>query len=125
MEVKEVMKSPYIIEKDIYLSYAAKLMTAKKIGSLILLEDGKISGIITKSDIIENFGKDVKVTKVMSKDVITISENNNLDEALKTMQNNKIKRLPVLDDKEQLVGIITLTDIANNAEDLEEEFFFE
>jgi CBS domain-containing protein len=125
MLVKDLMKQPLVIEKDISLSEAAKIMSSKDIGSLVFLSNGKITGIVTERDLMRNFGKSEKVSHAMSKKVITVNAEETLDRAAEIMRDNEIKRLPVVDDKEKLVGIITQTDLANHFEALEEDFFFE
>jgi CBS domain-containing protein len=123
MLVKDLMKKPYASEKDMNLSDAARIMTSKGIGSLIFVDKGKVKGILTERDLLKNFGKGVKAHKAMSKAVITIGPEEDVNKALETMQNNKIKRLPVIDNK-LLVGIISLTDIATHADEIGEDFFF-
>ena len=75
-------------------------------------------------DLIKNFTKHEKISKIMSTKVFTIGPDENLDEAAKVMREKGVKRLPVLSEG-KLVGIVTLTDIMANFEALEEEFFFD
>ncbi|MEM4259370.1 MAG: CBS domain-containing protein [Candidatus Pacearchaeota archaeon] len=124
MMVKELMKRPFIVEKDISLAEAAKIMGNKGIGSLLFMSGDKIKGIVTERDLIKNFGKHEKISQIMSTKVITIGPDESLDQAAEVMRERKIKRLPVVNEG-KLVGIITLTDIMANFEALEEEFFFE
>ena len=124
MQVKELMKRPYVVDKDITLADAAKVMSSKEIGSLLLVSKGKAKGIITESDLLKNFGKNKKVSEIMSKNLISISENGSIESALKLMKDNKIKRLPIIDSQKKLVGIISMTDIAANTDNLDGEFFF-
>ena len=125
MKVEDVMKKAFVIDEDMKLKDAAKIMSSKAVGSLIFLGNDKVKGIVTDSDLLKHFGKKEKVSQIMSKDVITINPGESIDRALELMQENKIKRLPVIDNKETLEGIITLTDIAAHCDELEEEFFFE
>ncbi len=125
MQIKELMKQPYVIDKDISLVDAAKLMSFKDIGSLLFVSKGKAKGIITGGDLLKNFGKDAKVSEIMSKDIVSISYKDNLSGALTLMKKNKVKRLPVIDDSKKLVGIISLTDIALSSADIDGEFFFD
>lgn len=124
MQVKDLMKQPYVADKDISLIEAAKIMSAKEIGCLIFVQNNKAKGIITDSDLLRNFGKNKRVSHVMSKNLISIGPDANIDEALKIMKENKIRRLPVVDEKKHLAGIISMTDIAANSEKLEGDFFF-
>jgi CBS domain-containing protein len=124
MLVKELMKRPFVVEKNISLAEAAKIMSSKNIGSLLLISGNKVKGIVTEKDLIRNFTKHEKISQVMSSKIISIEPNETLDRAVEVMRDNKIKRLPVLDEG-KLVGIITLTDVMANFEALEEEFFFQ
>ncbi len=124
MLIKDMMKRPFIVEKDVGLAEAAKIMSEKNIGSLLFMSGNKIKGIVTERDLIKNFSKHEKISQVMSTKVITIGPDENIDRAVEVMRENKIKRLPVVENG-KLAGIITLTDIMANFEALEEEFFFE
>ncbi|MDO8509171.1 MAG: CBS domain-containing protein [Nanoarchaeota archaeon] len=124
MQIKELMKRPYVIDKDISLGDAARIMSSKSIGSLLFVLKGKLKGILTESDLLKNFGKNKTITQIMSRNILSISENDSIDDALKIMKENKIKRLPVIDSKKKLTGIISMTDIAANVDKLDGEFFF-
>ena len=124
MLIEEVMKRPFVVDKNISLAEAAKIMSANKIGCLIFVSGSKVKGIITEGDIVRNFGKKEKISQAMKTKVITIKPEDTLDEALELMRNNKIKRLPVVENN-NLVGVITLTDILAKFETLEGDFFFE
>lgn len=124
MLVKELMKRPFVVEKDIGLAEAARIMSDKNIGSLLFTSGNKIKGIVTERDLIKNFSKHEKISQIMSTKVTTVAPDENLDRAVEIMREKKIKRLPVIDNG-KLVGIVTLTDVMANFEALEEEFFFE
>ncbi len=125
VKVKDVMNEVVAIEKDMTLKAAAKLMSDKNIGSLVVVNGDKIMGIITERDIVtnaSNLGKSVKAT--MAKNVVTINPSEELDNAAILMKKHKIHRIPVVDD-EKLAGIITATDLIAHADELDEEFLFE
>jgi len=125
MKVKEIMKRAIVVEKDVKVREAARIMSEKNIGSLMVLEGKKIVGIVTERDIMRNVNKlNRKVSDIMSKNVITIDEEDSIDDAASLMSRYKIKRLPVLENG-RLVGIITATDLIANADELNEEFFFD
>ena len=124
MRVKDVMNTPYVVDKDITIAQAAKIMSDKGIGSLLYVEKKELKGIVTERDIIKNFNKAGKISRIMKTKVYTIGPKDDLDVALNVMKDNHIKRLPVV-DKGELVGIITLTDLMANSEELNEDFIFE
>ena len=123
MIVKEIMKRPFVVDKDISLAEAAGMMSNKGIGSLVFMSGNKIKGIVTESDLVKSFGKHEKISKICSTKVTTIKSEDSLDKALEIMRAKKIKRLPVV-DSDKLAGIITLTDIMANFESLDGDFFF-
>jgi CBS domain-containing protein len=125
MLVKAVMNKPVTAKDEISVRQAAKIMSNRGIGSLIIVKDKKIVGIITERDIMRNVAKlEGKVTGVMSKSVKTIGPDEDVNAAADTMSRYKIKRLPVVSDK-KLVGIITATDVlAHSGGFGGEEFFF-
>ena len=125
MKVSEIMNKAFAVEEKINLKAAAKIMSEKNIGGLIVMRGDKVCGIIAESDILKNvssLGK--KVSEVMNKNVIAINKNDSLEDAAEIMAQNKIKRLPVMNNKE-LVGIITATDILAHCEDIDDNFFFD
>ena len=124
MKIKDIMGSPYFTDDNIELSEAAKIMSSNKIPTLIYMEKEKVAGIVTESDLLKNFSKNKKIKDIMSENVITIDQDGELEEAILLMQENKIKRLPVL-QKDKLVGIISLSDIAAHSDEIDEGFFFE
>jgi CBS domain-containing protein len=124
MLIKDVMRQPYVIESDIGLDQAAKIMSDKKIGCLVMVKGSKIRGIITERDLLKNFSKHDKISRVMSQSVITIEPKQTLQEAYELMKENSIKRIPVINDQRDIVGIITLTDLAAHMDEFDESFFF-
>jgi len=115
MKVSQIMKKAYVVDENISLKEAARIMSNKKIGGLIVLKGDKISGIITERNIINNLRDlDSKVSKFMSKRVISISPNDEVDIAAKLMTQNKIKRLPVIDNG-KLIGLVRITDVVGKS----------
>lgn len=116
MLVREVMnKNVMTVKPDVTLKKAAEAMSNYHIGSLVVLENNKLVGIITERNVLVAVadGKDSELTtveEVMTKKVITISPDKTIDEAITLMTEHRIKKLPVLDG-EKLVGIITASDI--------------
>lgn len=111
MNPRVVVSKPEITVKE-----AAQIMSKFRIGSLIILENEKIIGIVTERDVLRKVvatGLDPSTTRIkeiMTKDVITIEADKSIDDACSLMVENNIKRLPVMDGK-KLVGIITVTDL--------------
>jgi len=95
----------------------ATTLTENELGSLVVSENGHPVGIVTYSDITQlvSGGHDPDSTTVetfMASPLVTVHEDDSLDEATTLMQENRIKRLPVVDDEEEIVGIVTTTDLS-------------
>lgn len=125
MKVSEVMNKALAIDDKTSAKEAAKIMSDKNVGSLIVMKREKIVGIVTERDILKNVSKlGARVSAIMSSNVITIDQNDSLESAAELMAEKKIKRLPVV-SKGELAGIVTATDILANSNSLNENFFFD
>jgi len=95
---------------------AAKLMSARGVGSIVIVKGKKPVGILTERDLLMKVvatdmrSSKVLVGKVMSSPVLTIGPEVDVTDAARTMIRNKIRRLPVM-DRGRLVGIVTASDI--------------
>ncbi|MCX6687663.1 MAG: IMP dehydrogenase, partial [Methanoregula sp.] len=119
-EVTAVKRAEELIEREVLfvektakVSDAALLMNQYSIGGVPVVDRGKIIGIVSRRDVraISLKRGDEKITVIMTKKPITVSEDITSDKALEVMYTNKIERLPVVDRAGRLVGIITMQDI--------------
>lgn len=117
MLVKEIMKKPIVVEHDLTLEQASKIMVKMKISSILVVRKEKVIGIITHEDLINNFGKRVMVSQIMSKKIIFIREDDKTSKAVGLIKKNKISILPVLDNKDNLVGVIHVKELLNENEE--------
>lgn len=115
--VKNVMTKPVItIDKGSSVLEAAKIMSEKRIGCIVVTDEGKPVGIATERDILQGVvakGLDaskVKMKDIMSKPLITINGNMPIINAIRVMEKNNVRRLLVV-EKEKLVGIVTQRDL--------------
>jgi CBS domain-containing protein len=128
MIVTEVMnRNVKTVRPEDTVKDAAKVMNENHIGSLVVVSGtGEVVGILTERDILTGVvvtGKnadEVKVSEVMTPNIITITPDKTLEEAADIMTENKIKKLPVV-EKGRLVGIITATDLIAYEKDLIEK----
>jgi len=96
---------------------ASKLLRKTKVGCVIVTRKGKAEGIVTERDMIYKVmaeGKSPAKTtlhEIMSTPLRVIEASANLAAAAKALRSNKIKRLPVIDKKQRLVGIISEGDL--------------
>ncbi len=79
-------------------------------GAPVAAKNGKILGVVSEADIIAKRGKDVKA--IMSKTVISVSEDTSIEEIARLMTTHAIKRLPVITDG-AIVGIVSRADIVS------------
>ena len=119
LKVKDIMvKEVVTIQSDQTIQAAVKIMNENRIGSLVVLENGLVAGMVTERDMLERViavsADPVKtlVWQVMSTPVVTIEPETMVEEAVELMFKHKIKKLPVVEVDGQLVGLVTLTDIA-------------
>lgn len=124
MKVKEIMNRIFVIDSDIALKKAAKIMSKKGIGCLVVMKGKKVVGIITERDILKNISSlNKKISSVLSKNIISVAPETSLEEAAFLMKENKIRRLLVIDEN-KLSGIITATDLVANSDILNEDMFY-
>lgn len=112
-----MVKDVITISKDKTAYDAAILMSNNEIGSVIVVEDDKIIGIVTERDLVRKVcakllpSNKVLIKDIMSKPVITGEPDLEPEAAVQRMLNNKVRRLPIVEDG-RLVGIVTITDLA-------------
>ncbi len=122
--VKDWMSTDVItIVPETTLSEAEKLMVNHTIRRLPVMENGRLLGLVTYGDIrdarpssVRSFNEleqinNIKVIHIMSHNPIAVAPDTTIGAAALKMLTNMISTLPVLDDQEQLVGIITESDI--------------
>ncbi len=124
MKVKELMKKPIVIEKDLMLSDAAKIMVKYSINSIPVVKDENLLGIITAHDLVKNFGEQKKISEVMSTSISSMNENDKIQDAIEIIQKKDVDIIPVLNAGGKLVGIIDTKDIVKKACD-NEDFFLD
>jgi CBS domain-containing protein len=121
LKVGDIMtKKVVVVPMGASLFDAAKLMRKNEIGSIIVVEgaEGKRArGIITERDIVHKvIAKSLDVSKVtvdviMSKPLRVVKPETTIEDAAKAMRENRIKRLPIVNDDNELIGIISEGDI--------------
>jgi CBS domain-containing protein len=121
--IQEAMTSNLTtIEPITTASEAAKSMKTEDVGSLPIVEGGRLVGMITDRDLTIRIlaeGKDVEtpVGAIASKDVVTIDPQQSLEEAARLMAEHQIRRLPVVEEDGKLVGILAQADVAQVGHD--------
>jgi IMP dehydrogenase len=106
-----MIEQPYTIKPDLTVAEAKKAMTEFSVSGLLVEEGGKLFGIITRRDITFEKNNKLKVSELMTKDVVTAKAGITIDQAKEILHNKRIEKLPVIDDKKHIVGLITSKDI--------------
>ncbi|HLC43125.1 MAG TPA: CBS domain-containing protein [Methylomirabilota bacterium] len=116
--IGDVCTKPVVtVQADTTVEEAARLMRAKNIGALVVTNNGKPKGILTDRDITVNVvarGQDpaaVHVGDVMQKNLSVIREDKGILDATRVLSQKGVRRLPVVDKKGKLHGIIALDDL--------------
>lgn len=123
MRVSEIMSSPLeTVSSDGTITNAAEKMKAFDIGVLPVMKEDEVVGIITDRDIVLRVvaqGFDPQRTQVknaMSTDIWSCSEDMDLEDAVKMMEDKQVHRLLVLGEDGAVTGIVSIGDIARKTE---------
>lgn len=126
MKVRDIMTAPVeSIESTDSIESAAKRMAEKDIGSLPVLSDRKLVGMVTDRDIAvravaTGLAASNPVDRVMSENVATCSPDDDIASVLALMSREQIRRMPVCQDRGQVVGFVALGDLAERDPDKKE-----
>jgi len=106
---------PITLSPNRPIAHALEVMRRYSISGIPITEKGKLVGILTNRDLrfLKDFSR--KISAVMTKkNLITISEGTDLDTAKEILQKHRIEKLPIVDKRRMLVGMITVKDIMKN-----------
>jgi len=126
-QVKDWMSSPVIVvDRDSSAAYALTLMRRRNISSLLILLDQSTNkyGIVTTTDIRdkiiaqEKSPSNIPVVEIMSENLVTAKQDWSLKQCSIEMHKNNIHHMPVIDEKNNLVGLISATDLFFAAEEI-------
>ena len=108
------------IEPDKSVYDAMQLMTTRNIGALLVLEAGKLIGIITERDFSRNAKildkplRDVRVEEIMSSQVVHVSPDDTTENCMRLITKMRIRHLPVMEN-DQIIGIISIGDLVKDS----------
>ena len=131
MKVKDCMcNDVFCVKPDTNLNQVAKLMNEKHVGCIpVCNEENNICGIVTDRDILlravacDKDTKTCKVSDIMTCNVCTCKESDEMTNAESKMAEYQIRRLPVCDDNNKVIGILTLGNLAQNGNQIGNEEF--
>jgi CBS domain-containing protein len=124
-QARDVMTpNPASVSDRDSIKRVAEIMKREDAGVVPVVDGRKIIGIITDRDIVVRLlaeGKDpanAKVNEAMSKQVRTVKEDTPVNEVLELMSNEQIRRVPVTNSNNELVGIVSIGDIASESKEI-------
>lgn len=121
MNIRQILQGKkinalYSVSSDQTVLEALKLMAEKNIGALLVVDKGRLTGIFSERDyarkiiLKDRHSDDTRIAEVMTASVITIEQEQSIDECMVIMSDKHIRHLPVL-NKGELVGIISISDV--------------
>lgn len=121
MNVKEIMTSDVtVIPPSMLVREAAQIMRDEDIGFLVIANNDSLIGTITDRDIVTrgvsevNDLSSISVDEVMSVKVLTCHEENTIDEVAMLMNEEQVQRVPVFNDNNEMVGVVSIGDLAQH-----------
>lgn len=118
MTIEKICKKPIVtISDDASLINAALAMKQNNIGDVVVVKDDKPVGILTDRDIVVKVAandvnlSDIKVSDVMSSDLLILKTDQGVNAAINAMREKGVRRAPVLDGQNKLIGIATVDDL--------------
>ena len=132
MKVKDCMCNDVCsVKPDTKVCEVAKLMKQNHIGAIPVCDDNKmICGIVTDRDIVlrsvacDKDVKNIPVSDIMTCNIYTCTQDDEMQSAENTMAKNQVRRLPVCDTNNNVIGILTLEDLINNDNKIGKEHVF-
>ena len=107
-----LIEQPYTISPNNTIKESSAVMLEKGISGLLVEDDDKkLCGIITRRDIVFEKNYELKVSDLMTKDVVFANVGTTLDQAKDILHKNKVEKLPIIDKQRRIIGLITGKDI--------------
>jgi len=120
--IRDVMTpNPVTVSEKDSIREVARIMAREDTGVVPVVDGKKVIGMITDRDIVVRLvaeGKDpssARVNEAMTKNVRSIQEDSTVGDALQVMSGAQIKRVPVVNSKNEIVGIVSMGDIATES----------
>ena len=111
-KVEDIM-SPNVVSLDISktASQAATLMTEKRVGSIIITKNNKPYGIVTERDLVRRYDPDTPLESLASHPLIQAYQNTTIENVVKIMLKNGVRKIAIVDQNDDILGIITTTNL--------------
>ncbi len=122
-KVRDILKTKgkavFSVEPTIMVYQAIEQMCDKNIGGLLIVENGNLVGIFTERDYARKLilkgksSKDTPINELMTKNPITVTPDNTIEECMNIMSGKRIRHLPVVEDN-HLTGMISIGDVVKH-----------
>lgn len=109
----------FSLPPDASVYSAIELMAEKRVGALLVIDNGHLVGIISERDyarkviLMGRSSKDTFVREIMTPSPITITCDTSVDEAMRVMTEHRFRHLPVVDSDGHVVGVLSIGDLVN------------
>lgn len=119
----------HAISPDATVFDAIKLMSERGVGALLVMQDGRLTGVISERDYTRKIilkgrsSSSTTVQEIMTSNIITLTPDNNVDQCMALMNENQIRHLPIVEDG-RVIGVVTIMDVIKNILS-EKEFIIE
>jgi CBS domain-containing protein len=123
MRCREIMtKTLRTATPDMSVGQVAAIMRDGDMGAVPIVDNGMLSGIVTDRDIVvrvvaEGKGADTAVSEAMTTELFTVRPDDFVFQAIRLMGDKQVRRVPVINEKGELAGIISMADVALETED--------
>ncbi len=127
--IKDILEAKghevYTISPDATVYEALNLMAEKNVGALVILEGETLAGLISERDYARKvilkgkFSKDTPVHEIMSREPVTVTMDDDLEQCMELMTDKRVRHLPVMEE-DRLIGIISIGDVVKGIIDHKE-----
>jgi CBS domain-containing protein len=120
VKVKDIMTRDIVsVRSNSSAEDAARVMKEKNVGTVLVIDGNEFKGLVTDRAIVTRVigdakdAKNVQINHIMTKDVVTCDEESDVMDAARKLGEKKIRRCPVINDRRELVGVLSMADVAH------------
>jgi CBS domain-containing protein len=113
----------YSIQPEARVADLVRTLVEHRVGALLVLgSTGEVCGIVSERDVVRALGNDANalqacVDSIMTRDVVTTSQETEVAELMQVMTERRIRHIPVVDDSGTLLGLVSIGDVVKNRMD--------